>query len=83
MLRPFDVKTPAGRRARGEAAVQRGSDSQQITPHCPGESPCYCRPGVVICITCLSWSRRIAAIDQRRADSLRRQAMGRRAAGGG
>lgn len=38
-------------------------------------SPCYCRGGAT-CITCLRWSRRIHAIEQRRAMSLRRQALG-------
>jgi len=35
MRRPDQMKTPGGNRALGEAAVQRGSDGQQITPHCP------------------------------------------------
>lgn len=35
MLRPFDVKTPAGRRALGEAAVQGRSDRANSAPHCP------------------------------------------------
>lgn len=46
--------------------------------HDPG---CHCRAGA-ICIVCLKWNRRIRQIEQRRADSLRLQDLGRRAAGG-
>jgi hypothetical protein len=45
------------------------------------DPPCYCRNGIV-CITCLSWNRRNTEREQRRAASLRLQALGALAAGG-
>lgn len=60
MLRPFDMKTPGcGGQALGETAVQRGSDSQQITPHCPtiaqrrADSICL---AIAVPIFCASYS---------------------------
>lgn len=82
-MRPLEMKTPAGRRALGEAAVQRGSDKANGSAHGTiADPPCYCRTGAETCITCLSWARRITGIMDRRADSLRRQALGQRAVGG-
>ena len=83
MLRPFDVKTPAGRRALGEAAVQEKLNKANHAPQGPTERPCYCRPGATICVTCLIWDRTIRGHEARRAESLRLQAIGRRVAAGG
>lgn len=87
MLRPFDVKTPAGRRALGEAAVQGRSDGRHLTPQGATDDLlavhfCCCRPGVP-CIFCLRWSRKIAGIEARRADPIWQQVPERRVASGG
>lgn len=81
-MRQPDMKTPPrGIGGAGGADVQMGSDGVDVIAHGATERYCYCRNGA-ICITCLGWSRRISRIDQRRAASLRKQAIGQRAAGG-
>jgi hypothetical protein len=88
MSRPdLTIKTPAGRRESGEAAVEVGIDQTNSAPQCAINPDllathfCCCKPGVP-CVFCLRWHRKITGIEQRRADSLRRQALGRRVAGG-
>lgn len=49
----------------------------------PANDPgCTCHLVGAICFACHRWDRRIRSIEARRADSLRRQALGNVAAGG-
>lgn len=64
--RPQIILTTGGLSGIGEAEVQ---------PDLLATHFCCCKPGV-LCIFCIRWSRKIAGINARRADSLRRQGMG-------
>lgn len=83
MLRPDPSKGNAPVvRGAGEAA-EIGNLGKQITAHCPIADPAYmCHLPGTVCLFCRRWDRTIRGIEDRRADSLRRQALGRRAAGG-
>lgn len=77
-MRPLDAKkTPAGRRALGDAVVQRGSDKAKNTAQ--GPSLCLCRSNV-ICGWCFLRLRVDEAFA--RARSLRLQAVGEPGRGG-
>lgn len=87
MLRPFDLKTPAGRRALGEAAVQGRLNGTNHKLHVPATDLlathyCTCRHGVT-CVFCLRQNRKIRAIEARLADPVWRQTPELRVAAGG
>jgi hypothetical protein len=73
-MRLPEKQTPPGRVASGEAAVQVGADGSQNAMI--GTTYCQCRLNPSGCLACRRWDRTIRGIDARRADSLRRQAIG-------
>ncbi len=57
----------------GEVAKQNAAGSPK---HSAIASHCQCRLNPSGCLVCRRWDRTIRGIDARRADSLRRQALG-------
>lgn len=75
-------KETTGQSSHNDRTRVKAAASEGIKPDLLAAHFCCCKPGVP-CIFCLRWSRRIRAHEQRRADSLQRQALGQRARAGG
>lgn len=75
-------EAPSQSTSAGKFSVITGRGVKRRPPSIVEKHFCVCRDGVV-CICCLSWNRTIRGHEQRRADSLRRQALGNRSRAGG
>jgi hypothetical protein len=82
MPRPDQMKTPGGSRASGEAVADRGIDQTNHIALGASGPACQCRINPSGCLVCRRFDKIIRGIEARRADSLRRQSLGARAAGG-
>jgi len=77
---------PRNTNARVQAGEGGKANSIRQPDHSAGSSnepACQCHINLSGCMVCRRWSKRIEGIEARRANSLRRQALGKRVRAGG
>lgn len=78
-----DNAPPAGETGRGAESSEAGNLRDHDSAGLFNEPACQCHINPSGCMVCRRWSKCIEGIEARRANSLRRQALGQRARAGG